>query len=132
VPRDPASHGIEGLIRRERVDGYEASFWTPERERVECNVGLYRSNGAARKVFPLRAVRFAAFVVATRKGRPASVPRLGAETRALRFDSTGLAVLWRYRRVLASCAAITLDPGGRTRLLLVAQAQQRRFADVLG
>jgi hypothetical protein len=132
---DPWSTGIADVVRRERVAGYQTSFWSPERQRIECAAAVYRSSKGAGEVFRLRSKRFAAFLAASKSGRPTPVERIGDETRAYRFkpgSSKALTVTWRYRNVLASCGTMGVRPADLRQIVLVAVAQQARISQALG
>ncbi len=95
VLADPWSAGYAAVIRRERVAGYQTSFWNPVHERIECSAAVYRSSSGAGRVFRLRNERFRAFLAVRESGRPADVERIGEETTAFRFvigRSKGLTV----------------------------------------
>jgi hypothetical protein len=135
VLADPWSAGATDVIRRERVAGYEASFWSPKRQRIECAAAVYRSRTGAREVFRRRSKRFEAFLAASKSGRPTSVERIGDETHAYRFElgrSKALTLTWRYRNVLASCGTMGVRPADLRPILLLAVAQQARMAQALG
>jgi hypothetical protein len=135
VLADPWSAGGTDIIRRERVAGYEASFWSPQRQRIECAAAVYRSRTGAREVFRLRSKRFEAFLAASKSGRPTSVERIGDETHAYRYElgrSSALTLTWRYRNVLASCGTMGARPADLRLILLLAVAQQARIAQALG
>jgi hypothetical protein len=135
VLADPWSARGTDVIRRERVAGYEASFWSPQRQRIECAAAVYRSRTGAREVFRLRSKRFEAFLAASKSGHPTSVERIGDETHAYRFElgrSKALTLTWRYRNVLASCGTMGVRPADMQPILLLAVAQQARMAQALG
>ena len=131
---DPWSAGLRPLIRRERTAGYEASYWSPERRRVECEVALYRSGRSAKRVFALRARSYGSFVRAQHLGRSISVQRVGDATSAFRMDGRlkGFAVLWRYRNVLSGCKSVGPGPDGLSQTLALAVLQQQRLTRMLG
>ena len=131
VLRDPWNAGVRSLIRRERVAGYEISFWTPEHERVECEAAVYRSTAGASRVFGQRYRSFEEFV-AQLGGRSTRISRIGQDTAAFRTAGrlgNGLVVVWRYRNVLARCAS--LNPSSRQETILLARLQQRRITRAL-
>jgi hypothetical protein len=135
VLADPWSAGGAEIIRRERVAGYEASFWGPQRQRIECAAAVYRSRAGAREVFRLRSKRFEAFLAASKGGRPTAVERIGDETHAYRYElgrSSALTLTWRYRNVLASCGTMGVRPAALRPIVLLAVAQQTRIAKALG
>lgn len=132
VLADPSSAGASAAIRHERVAGYQISFWTPQRRRVECAAAVYRSSSGAAEVFRQRDKRFRTFVAASLSGRPARVGLIGNETSAYHFEvrgSRGLTVGWRYRNVLSSCTTIGLGAIDVRQMVVVARAQQRRISD---
>lgn len=119
VLADPWAKGHEALIRRQRVAGYQTSFWSPGGRRIECGVAVYRSSEGAAEVVRLRG------------GLPAE--RLGDEKRAFRFELgelRGLALTWRHGNVLATCTSVGVEPDA-AQLRRVALAQQRRIAQAL-
>ncbi len=135
VLADPWSVGARALIRRERVGAYQRSFWTRDRERIECSAALYRSSRGARQVFGLRTGRFGAFAATHLNGRWTRVPRIGDQSTALRAEGggwRGLAVLWRYRAVLSSCTTASLRAATMRWTVELARLQQKRIADALG
>ena len=134
VLRDPWSAGVRSLIRRERVAGYERSFWSPDRRRVECEAAVYRSVAGARNVFSLRAKRFGAFLADAHMGGRVPVGVIGDATIAYRTERgwKGFVVSWRYRRVLARCGGLGLERSSLREALLLARLQQRRVARSLG
>ena len=134
VLADPWSAGVANVIRRERVAGYETSFWSPERRRIECSAAVYRSIEGAKRVYRNRTRRFAAFLAASRSGRTIPVKQIGEETDAYRFEirgSRGLTLGWRYRNVLASCETLGLHPADLREIVFVAMAQQARISRAL-
>jgi hypothetical protein len=128
VLRDPWSAGFRDVIRRERVAGFETSFWSPEHHRIECEAAVYRSVVGATRVFRLRNDRFQDFVLRL-GGRSIRSKPIGQGTAAFRLEGRwkGSVVAWRYRNVLARCAAATLGEA-----LSLARPQQRRIARTLG
>jgi hypothetical protein len=134
VLADPWSAGSTAVIRRERVAGYQISFWSPERQRIECAAAVYRSSSGAEEVFRLRTRRFRAFLGASKSGRPAQVKSIGDETSAYRFEVRrlkGVTVAWRYRNVLASCTTMGVRTADLRQMVEVAQAQQSRISTAL-
>jgi hypothetical protein len=131
VVSDPWSAGAVGVIRRERVAGYQTSFWSPESGRIECSAAVYRSSNGASYVFRHRTKRFRAFVAARHSQQPRSVGRIGDETASFRFElgrSKGLAVAWRYRNVLTSCTKLRSSAADLRQIVAVASAQQERIS----
>jgi hypothetical protein len=134
VLADPWSAGSAAVIRRERVDGYQTSFWNPERERIECSAAVYTTSKGAKEVFRLRTHRFRTFLAASQSGEPIRVGRIGAETRAFRFQirrSQGLTVAWRDRNVLSSCTTMGSERDDLRQIVEVALAQQARISKAL-
>lgn len=135
VLADPWSAGAAAVIRRDRVAGYQTSFWSPESGRIECSAAVYRSVRGASGVFRHRIARFRAFVAAGHNGQPRSAGRIGDETSAFRFElgpSNGLAVAWRYRNVLASCTKLRSSAADLRQIVAVASAQQKRISEAMG
>lgn len=131
VLADPWSAGYEAVIRRERIGGYQTSFWSPERVRIECNSAVHRSTTGATALFRLRAERFGAFLAAAKSGRPIRAERIGDETKAFRFElrrTSGLTVIWRYRNILASCTSVGSGPRDLRQIAAIATTQQERIA----
>jgi hypothetical protein len=128
VLRDPWNAGFRPLIRRERVAGYERSFWNPEHHRIECEAAVYRSTAGAARVFRLRNSRFEPFAIQL-AGRSIRIQRIGQAAVAFHLNERwrGFIVVWRYRNVLARCAAASLGEA-----LPLAHLQQRRIARTLG
>jgi hypothetical protein len=127
VLRDPWSAQFRSVIRRERVAGFEISFWSPQHRRVECEAAVYRSVRGARKVVVLRAGSFGAF--ARLQGGPIAVRRIGDAATAYRLTRgwKGFVLAWRYRNVLSRCSA-----AGLRDVVALARLQQRRIAKTLG
>jgi len=134
VLRDPWPAGFRPLLRRERLGGYERSFWSPARRRVECEAAVYRSPRGARQVFALRARAFAAFLAARAMGRGISVRPLGDATVAYRLNGAwrGFIVSWRDRRVLGRCSGAGLGEGSLRETTMAARLQERRISRSLG
>jgi hypothetical protein len=135
VLADPWSAGAAAVIRRDRVAGYQTSFWSPESGRIDCSAAVYRSNSGASDVFRHRVTRFRAFVAVGHNRPPRSVWRIGDETAAFRFElgrSKGLAVAWRYRNVLASCTKMRPSAADLRQIVAVALAQQERISAAVG
>ena len=132
VLADPWSTGHRALIRRERVAGYQSSFWTSERRRLQCEVAVYRSARSARRVYALRTRRFAATM--RRVARPVPVSRIGEAAHAFRLEGgwSSFTVSWRYRTVLSVCAEDGLDARSFQQVRAAALVQQRRLAGALG
>jgi hypothetical protein len=129
VLAEPWSAGVRAMITRERLSGYQAAFWSPQRQPIQCSAAVYRSAFGATEVSRARRERF----VAELEGAPVRVQAIGAETRAYRYrlgDQLAVTLGWRFRHVLSSCTA-----AGRTvdveALLVVARAQQTRIARIL-
>jgi hypothetical protein len=135
VLADPWSAGAAAVIRRDRVAGYQTSFWSPESGRIECSAAVYRSKKGASDVFRHRTTRFRAFIAAGHNRQPMSVGRIGDETAAFRFElgrSKGLAVAWRYRNVLASCTKMRSSAADLREIMAFALAQQERISAAVG
>jgi hypothetical protein len=134
VLADPSSAGHADLIKRERVAGYQAQFRGPESETIQCAAAVYRSSGGAGEIFRLRTERLGSLLSTWLKGEWRQVRRIGAETRAYRFQirrSRGLTVTWRYRNVLASCTTLGLRPADMQQIVRFAVAQQKRISEAL-
>ena len=134
ILREPWSTSAAGLIRRERLSGYQAAFVSPSQTRIECNAALYRSTDAARRVYSSRMKAFAAFLAKT-DGRALASPGIGEESDAHRFSLGGLpyyGIAWRYRNVLSTCASRRVTRSPEADLRTAASAQQERIESVLG
>jgi hypothetical protein len=128
----PWSAGAAGLIRRERIAGYQTSFVAPSQTRLECSAALYRTTDAAKKIYSLQTRAFAAFLGRI-AGRALASPGIGEESTAHRFSLGGVpyyGVVWRFRNVLSSCTAVVREPDPEE-MLVVARAQQARIARAL-
>jgi hypothetical protein len=127
VLRDPWSAGYRAQIRRQRVAGFETSFWSPEHHRIECEAAVYRSSRGARTVYALRARSFGAF--ASQQGGTIAIRPIGDASSAYRLVGRwkGFIVAWRYGDVLARCSAADLRDA-----VALARLQQRRVARALG
>jgi hypothetical protein len=134
VLREPWSVSARGLVRRERLSGYQAAFVSPSQTRIECNAAVYRSSTAATEVSRARTSAFAELVADSNSGQ-FRFPTIGEESSASRFqlgDSRYYGVTWRFRNVLAGCVSgrwFSRSPAGD--LQTVAQAHQQRIAGVL-
>jgi hypothetical protein len=130
VLADPWSAGYRDLIRRERVAGYQSSFWTPQRHRLECEVAVYRSAAGARRVYALRMRRIAVVASDRDLGAPVPTARIGAATRMFRMEGpwNGYLVAWRHRNLLADCTEDGLDARSSLQVRSAAVAQQRRLS----
>ncbi|MGH3018407.1 MAG: hypothetical protein ACRDLU_08545 [Gaiellaceae bacterium] len=129
---DPWSAGSADLIRRGRITGYQIAFTSPRAGQIQCSVGIYRSDAAARQVYRLRTKSVAAFV-AEAGGRSMATARIGEETDAHRFALGRVPYLgleWRFRRVLSTCVA-GFTRSRMAEILVVARAQQARIASAL-
>ena len=130
VLADPLSAGLEAVIRRERVAGYQTAFRSPEAGQIECSAAVYRSDDGADETFGHRLRRFEALFGARSRQLP-MIERVGDETAAFRFDSgrlRGLTVAWRYRYVLAACTTLRTHVDDFRTLVSVALAQQQRIS----
>jgi hypothetical protein len=131
---DPWSASSAELIRRERIAGYQIAFTSPQARPIHCNVAIYRSGAAARKVYRLRGQSVSGFV-ADLGGRPLPVAEIGEETHAHRFGigpARYLGLAWRFRRVLSTCVGSGSTRSRMAEILVVARAQQARIAWALG
>jgi hypothetical protein len=135
VLKDPGSTGLAVAIRRERISGFQTSVWSPERQRFECGVAVYRSRAGAKEIFGLRRARLSALLGVSDRGRLVPLEKLGNDATEIRFNAgrlEGLAVSWRYRNVLASCSTLDSGTADPKQLMTVARAQQKRIATILG
>lgn len=129
---DPWSSGLESVIRRERISGFQTSVWSPERQRIECGVAVYRSSAGASELFGLRTARLRASpLAANHRGQSVPVEKLGDEANAIRFKGRRLDIItvtWRDRNVLAACSTLGSRSSDANSLMKVARAQQKRIA----
>lgn len=131
---DPWSVSSAGLIRRERISGYQGAYKSPQAVNIECSAALYRSGAAAREVYRLRTRSVYAFI-AELGGSPLPVAEIGAETHARRFEighAQYLGVTWRSGAVLSACVASGFTRSPMAEILVVTRAQQARIASALG
>jgi hypothetical protein len=127
---DPSSASSAGLIRRERISGYQIAFKSPQAVNIACSAAIYRSGTAAREVYRLRT-RSVSAIVAELGGHPVPVAEIGEETHGHRFEigpAQYLGVAWRFRRVLSTCVAAGFTRSPMAEILVVARAQQARIA----
>jgi hypothetical protein len=134
VLADPWSAAHESLIRRERVAGYQTSFWSPERRRIECEAAVYRSSDGAGQVFRGRLARYESFLRTSGFGGSVPAAAIGEETRAHRYvikGQYGFAVMWRDHNVLAVCGTQGPRLPDPSQIILIAALQEARIAHAL-
>lgn len=124
------------LVKRERIEGYEVTFESPNLAVISCSATVYRSSDGAKEVYRLGVERAPTAAKETGgKLEPASLEEtIGDETAAFtgEFDGASIfTVVWRDRNVNGFCASgrfLATDPQQTVR---VAQAQQARISTAL-
>jgi hypothetical protein len=125
------------VIKRERVDGYEVTFESPNLRVIACSATVYRSSEGAEEIFRMGVERIPE--AARKEGetyeRASIEESLGDETAAFNGKAQGASVfvvVWRDRNVIGLCGGgglVATDPAETIR---VARAQQGRISEALG
>lgn len=125
------------VIKRERVDGYEVTYESPNLRVITCSATVYRSSEGAEEIFRMGVERLPE--AARKEGETferASIDEsIGEETAAFNGEAQGASVfvvVWRDRNVIGLCGGGGLVATDPTETIRVAHAQQGRIAEALG